>query len=176
MSMPFLAGRTTRFATLAALVLTLPSVAKAEGNLDAYLPKSGKIEGHVMQLGVAPEDQAIDRQFRVAVQNNMEWFKKYVTSQKANGPVPYDKRMGVTEAQYDKLQHMKADFRPGDPIEITFRPSLDATAAPQPLINLISDNHSRPNPDGQHQILLEPYGYRWFRPGGLDYLRHRSSF
>ena len=161
MSMPFLAGRTTRFATLAALVLTLPSVAKAEGNLDAYLPKSGKIEGHVMQLGVAPEDQAIDRQFRVAVQNNMEWFKKYVTSQKANGPVPYDKRMGVTEAQYDKLQHMKADFRPGDPIEITVTrgadgkvsfASKDEKAAELAKLSFAADEKAAETPYGKLEI------------------------
>ena len=64
----------------------------------------------------------------------------------------------------------------GDPIEVTFRASPDPEAAPQPLINLISADHSHPRADGQHQILMEPYGYRWFRVGGLDYLRHRSPF
>ena len=52
------------------------SPARADGPLDAYLPKSGTIQGHVMRLAVAPEDQAIDRQFRNAVANNMDWFKK----------------------------------------------------------------------------------------------------
>ncbi len=64
----------------------------------------------------------------------------------------------------------------GDPIEVHFRPSLDPAAPPQRLINLISDDHSDAGPEGNHQVLLEPYGYRWFRPGGLDYLRHRSPF
>ena len=28
---------------------------------------------------------------------------------------------------------------------------------------------------GKHRILLEPYGYRWYRVGGLDYLLKRSE-
>jgi maltose alpha-D-glucosyltransferase/alpha-amylase len=43
------------------------------------------------------------------------------------------------------------------------------------LINLLSEDHSRPGTAGKHNILLEPYGYRWFRIGGLDYLLRRSD-
>ena len=43
------------------------------------------------------------------------------------------------------------------------------------LINLLSDDHSYARKDGQHRILLEPYGYRWFRAGGLDYLLKRGE-
>ncbi|MCG7363632.1 alpha-amylase family protein [Roseomonas sp. ACRSG] len=43
------------------------------------------------------------------------------------------------------------------------------------LVNLLSDDHSRPEESGRHSILLEPYGYRWFRVGGLDYLLRRSE-
>jgi maltose alpha-D-glucosyltransferase/alpha-amylase len=43
------------------------------------------------------------------------------------------------------------------------------------LVNLLSDDHSRPKPGGKHCILLEPYGYRWFRVGGLDYLLRRPA-
>jgi maltose alpha-D-glucosyltransferase / alpha-amylase len=45
---------------------------------------------------------------------------------------------------------------------------------PSSLINLLSDNHSEPDGRGQHCILLEPYGYRWYRVGGLDYLLRRT--
>jgi hypothetical protein len=112
---------------LAALVALLPDLARAEGPLDAYLPKNGTIEGHVMKLGVAPEDQAIDKQFKSAVQNNMDWFKRYVTGQKPGQPIPYDRRMGITEAQYDKLQHMKADFQPGATIAIAVKKAADGS-------------------------------------------------
>ncbi len=44
------------------------------------------------------------------------------------------------------------------------------------LMNLLSENHSRPAEGGRHSILLEPYGYRWFRVCGLDYLLKRTSY
>jgi maltose alpha-D-glucosyltransferase/alpha-amylase len=43
------------------------------------------------------------------------------------------------------------------------------------LVNLLSDDHSRPDKKGRHHILLEPFGYRWFRVGGLDYLLRRTE-
>ncbi|MGA9243877.1 MAG: alpha-amylase family protein [Silvibacterium sp.] len=42
------------------------------------------------------------------------------------------------------------------------------------LVNLLSDEHSYPDKRGTHHILCEPYGYRWFRICGLDYLLKRS--
>ena len=44
-----------------------------------------------------------------------------------------------------------------------------------PLTNLLSDNHSYPEKGDRHCVLLEPYGYRWYRVGGLDNLLHRSD-
>lgn len=43
------------------------------------------------------------------------------------------------------------------------------------LANLLSDDHSQPDATGQHCMLLEPYGYRWFRVCGLDYLLKRTA-
>ena len=43
------------------------------------------------------------------------------------------------------------------------------------LVNLLSDNHSYAAQDGKHHLLLEAYGYRWYRAGGLDYLLKRSD-
>ncbi len=42
------------------------------------------------------------------------------------------------------------------------------------LVNLLTNDHSHSDSSGRHLILLEPYGYRWFRVGGLDYLMRRS--
>src|SRR5690242_10952092 len=42
------------------------------------------------------------------------------------------------------------------------------------LVNLLSEDHSHA-PDGRHRLVLEGYGYRWFRVGGLDYLLKRSD-
>ncbi|HEY7209572.1 MAG TPA: alpha-amylase family protein [Bryobacteraceae bacterium] len=35
------------------------------------------------------------------------------------------------------------------------------------LINLLAENHSRANAAGEHRVLLEPYGYRWYRVGNM---------
>jgi maltose alpha-D-glucosyltransferase/alpha-amylase len=43
------------------------------------------------------------------------------------------------------------------------------------LVNLLSAEHSRADETGRHTLLLEPYGYRWYRLGGLDYLLRRSE-
>ena len=43
------------------------------------------------------------------------------------------------------------------------------------LVNLLSSDHSEPNQQGKHTILMEPYGYRWFRACGLDYLLKRDE-
>jgi maltose alpha-D-glucosyltransferase/alpha-amylase len=43
------------------------------------------------------------------------------------------------------------------------------------LVNLLASDHSTPDASGKHCILLEPYGYRWFRVGGLDYLLKRTE-
>ena len=43
------------------------------------------------------------------------------------------------------------------------------------LVNLLSDEHSNPEKGGLHRILVEAYGYRWYRVCGLDYLLKRSE-
>jgi maltose alpha-D-glucosyltransferase/alpha-amylase len=43
------------------------------------------------------------------------------------------------------------------------------------LVNLLSEDHSHAGEDGKHRLLLEAYGYRWYRVGGLDYLLKRSD-
>jgi maltose alpha-D-glucosyltransferase/alpha-amylase len=61
-----------------------------------------------------------------------------------------------------------------EPCELQFK--LDRkSAGSQELVNLLSEDHSLPSKTGHHRILLEPYGYRWYRVGGLDYLLKRSE-
>ncbi|HWF39352.1 MAG TPA: alpha-amylase family protein [Candidatus Acidoferrales bacterium] len=38
------------------------------------------------------------------------------------------------------------------------------------LVNVLSDDHSTGGKSGKHRVLLEPYGYRWYRVGGLDFV------
>ena len=46
---------------------------------------------------------------------------------------------------------------------------------PRLLMNLLTEDQSRAGEDGKHHLLLDAYGYRWYRVGGLDYLLKRSE-
>ncbi len=43
------------------------------------------------------------------------------------------------------------------------------------LINLLSADHSVADDSGRHRIVIEGYGYRWYRAGGLTYLLEQSD-
>jgi maltose alpha-D-glucosyltransferase/alpha-amylase len=60
------------------------------------------------------------------------------------------------------------------PREISFAAGLDGEEG-ELLINLLSEDHSRAGSNGKHTLLLEAYGYRWYRCGGLDYLLKRAD-
>jgi maltose alpha-D-glucosyltransferase / alpha-amylase len=60
------------------------------------------------------------------------------------------------------------------PREFTFAVGLPGDAGKH-LINLLTEDHSRASTHGRHKLLLEAYGYRWYRVGGLDYLLKRSD-
>jgi maltose alpha-D-glucosyltransferase/alpha-amylase len=60
-----------------------------------------------------------------------------------------------------------------EPREIAFSAGLSNDA--KLLVNLLSEDHSQANERGKHTLVLEPYGYRWYRVGGLDYLLKRSD-
>jgi maltose alpha-D-glucosyltransferase/alpha-amylase len=63
------------------------------------------------------------------------------------------------------------------PREVAFSVGLDEADAEQRklLINLLSEDHSHADDSGRHRIIIEPYGYRWYRVGGLDYLLRRTE-
>jgi maltose alpha-D-glucosyltransferase/alpha-amylase len=60
------------------------------------------------------------------------------------------------------------------PREVEFSTGLRGTEA-RVLVNLLTDVHGRAGDDGKHHLLIEAYGYRWYRVGGLDYLLKRSE-
>ncbi len=65
----------------------------------------------------------------------------------------------------------------GKPHEVAFAVGLEGEDAKYGdlLINLLSEDHSRAGKDGRHRLVIEGYGYRWYRVGGLDYLLRRSD-
>jgi maltose alpha-D-glucosyltransferase / alpha-amylase len=60
------------------------------------------------------------------------------------------------------------------PREIAFSAGLPGKEG-NLLINLLSEDHSRADQRGRHKLLMEAYGYRWYRVGGLNYLLKRTS-
>jgi maltose alpha-D-glucosyltransferase/alpha-amylase len=63
------------------------------------------------------------------------------------------------------------------PHEITFSAGLEGENAEQGrlLVNLLAEEHSHADKNGRHRLVIEAYGYRWYRVGGLDYLLRRSD-
>jgi len=63
------------------------------------------------------------------------------------------------------------------PREVSFSVGLDGDNAEHGklLINLLAEDHSRAGDDGKHRVVIEGYGYRWYRVGGLDYLLRRTE-
>jgi maltose alpha-D-glucosyltransferase/alpha-amylase len=60
------------------------------------------------------------------------------------------------------------------PRESSFSSGVAGDAG-QLLVNLLTEDHSRADAGGKHRLLMEAYGYRWYRVGGLDYLLKRSD-
>lgn len=58
--------------------------------------------------------------------------------------------------------------------EVRFRPGI-GDSRDALLVNLLAEDHSRAGRDGRHHVAIEPYGYRWFRVGGLDYILRRTD-
>src|SRR5262249_19560496 len=48
--------------------------------------------------------------------------------------------------------------------------TLDAGTEGRHLVNLGLGEHSETGADGKHRIVVEGYGYRWYRVGGLGYI------
>lgn len=57
------------------------------------------------------------------------------------------------------------------PREVWFEVGVEDSGC---LVNLLSGENSNSDGSGKHRLLLDPYGYRWFRVGGLDYILKRS--
>ena len=61
-----------------------------------------------------------------------------------------------------------------EPIEVVIQLADDGRACD--LVNLFGDEHSAADEQRRHHLVLEPYGYRWYRIGGLDYLMRRTEY
>lgn len=58
-------------------------------------------------------------------------------------------------------------------VSVRVRPRGEDTAR---MVDLRVEAESRAGASGAHAIVLDPYGYRWFRVGGLNYALHAQRF
>ncbi len=134
-------SRSPNFSTAAAVRLcatllgaaSLAMPARAEGPLDAFLPKDGTITGHVVTFEVAASDRDISARFRRAVQGDMEWFKKAVRSNAPGQPLPYNEHMGITKEEYERLEHMTPAVKQGEMVSIAVARDGDGTLRLKPI-------------------------------------------
>ena len=61
-----------------------------------------------------------------------------------------------------------------EPHEIAFAAGAEGEHG-DVLVNLLGTEHSKVGDDGKHHFVIEGYGYRWYRVGGLDYLLRRTD-
>jgi maltose alpha-D-glucosyltransferase/alpha-amylase len=61
-----------------------------------------------------------------------------------------------------------------EPREVVLDPGVEGEHG-KLLVNLLAEDHSKADKTGKHRIVLEGYGYRWYRVGGLDYLLRRTE-
>jgi maltose alpha-D-glucosyltransferase/alpha-amylase len=82
---------------------------------------------------------------------------------------------GVLALRYDWRNNgvlVVHNFR-GDVVEIELKLG---DAKGRRLVNLLTEDHSDADARGRHRFVLEPYGYHWYRMGGLGYLLDRQSY
>ena len=119
---------------------------------------------------------------RRAPESQLNWVERIVRMRKEVPEVGWG-TFAVLDAGTPSVLAMRYDWRnnavvfvhnlSGAPLEVSFDPATSGLHDGL-LVNLLSEDHSQPDEDGMHRVLLEPYGYRWFRVGGLDYLLRRS--
>lgn len=81
-------------------------LARAEA-LTPYLPKSGILQGQVMEL-VTPADIAlIAKKLEDAARRDPVWFTEQVKKTPQGAPMAYDPRMGVTKEEYVRFGQAK---------------------------------------------------------------------
>jgi maltose alpha-D-glucosyltransferase / alpha-amylase len=116
----------------------------------------------------------------------LNWTERIIRMRKEVPEVGWGD-FGVVPTENDAILVMRYSWRnnwvlfvhnfDAKPQEISFAVGLpdDQAEKGRQLINLLSEDHSHADKDGRHQLVIEGYGYRWYRVGGLDYLLRRTE-
>jgi maltose alpha-D-glucosyltransferase / alpha-amylase len=82
---------------------------------------------------------------------------------------------GVLALKYEWRNNSLIVIHNFDDRETTVTIDPDSNEGSQ-LTNLIVGEHSQAQPNGKHKIVMEGYGYRWYRVGGLGHILHREKY
>jgi hypothetical protein len=90
----------TRAVVAAVLMAVLATACWAESpKLDRILP-AVEVTADVMELSPPPRMQELTQRIREAAARNPEWFQEHAAKATPGEPLPYDSRLGVSEAEY----------------------------------------------------------------------------
>jgi len=110
----------------------------------------------------------------------LNWTERIIRMRKEVPEIGWGE-FSLVDVDHDSVLVIRYDWRNntvvtvhnlgGESIEVTMR--LHDRGA-HTLINLLTGDHSHADSRARHRVILEPYGYRWYRVGGLGYLLDRS--
>lgn len=111
----------------------------------------------------------------------MNWMERMIRMRKEAPEIGWGK-FTVLDTRTPEVLALRYDWRNNSvvvvhnltavPREVTFAVGVKNSEC---LINLLSGDNSTADESKKHRLLLEPYGYRWFRVGGLDYILKRTE-
>jgi maltose alpha-D-glucosyltransferase / alpha-amylase len=111
----------------------------------------------------------------------MNWMERMIRMRKEAPEIGWGK-FTVLQTRMPQVLALRYDWRNNSvvvvhnltalPIEVSFAVGVENSDC---LVNLLSQDNSNADASGKHRLLLEPYGYRWFRVGGLDYILKRTQ-
>jgi hypothetical protein len=84
----------------------IPLTGNVKDDIVLLLPE-GKYQVDIMdKVEMEPKTQLLMQKFQTAVQKNPEWFVEHQQRVKNGEPLPYDKRLGLTKAEYEELMNL----------------------------------------------------------------------
>jgi len=111
----------------------------------------------------------------------LNWTERIIRMRKEVPEIGWGE-FSLVETDHNSVLAIRYDWRnnsvvtmhnlSGESIEVTLRLHDDRART---LVNLLTGDHSEADHRSKHKVILEPYGYRWYRVGGLGYLLDRSA-
>lgn len=116
-----------------AAVALISSLAAAEvpKAFDGLLAQDTPVKGQIGVIMPPPEIDKFIVKVEAAARKDPKWFKEFSTSNKPGAPLPYDAKLGLTQAEYDEYLVLwnKRAFKPMEEVLLLLRQSSTGTWA-----------------------------------------------